>query len=64
MGYWIAKYNMFDENARDVCTVFFDDNSRSWGFKDLYGHSEFGFVTEEDAIEYCNDYMYYTYGIL
>ena len=63
MSYWQIEHHLIDKKGRDVCTVFFDEDSKSWGFEDFRGHSEFGFATDEKAITYCDEYMWNAYGI-
>ena len=63
MGYWATEYHLIDNKGRDVCTVFYDNEHRSWGFVDFKGYSEFGFATNEKAITYCDEYMWNAYGI-
>lgn len=63
MGYWETEYHLIDKTGRNVCTVFFDDESKSWCFVDFRGRSDFGFATSEKAITYCDEYMWNAYGI-
>ena len=63
MYYWNNENRMVDEKGQIVCTVFYDAESKSWGFEDFRGRSESGFATSEKAIAYCDEYMWNAYGI-
>ena len=63
MTFWSTKYHLTDKNGREVCVVFWDEVTKSWGFEDFKGNCEYGVRTDEKAITYCDEYMWNAYGI-